>query len=58
MERSILVMVYYVTTGSWNSCGRGRGRGGGSGGGGAAAKKQDKFLLPALLQISLDNDRT
>ena len=41
MERSILVMVYYITTGSWNSCGRGRG---GSGGDGAAAKKQDKFF--------------
>ena len=57
MVRSLFVMVYYVTTGSWNSCGRSRGRGG-SGGDGAAAKKQDKFLLPALLQISLDNDRT
>ena len=38
MVRSIFVIVYYVTTGSWSSCGRSRGRGG-SGGGGAAAKK-------------------
>ena len=43
MVRVLFVMVYYVTTGSWNSCGRSRGRGG-SGGDGAAAKKQDKIF--------------
>ena len=44
MVRSIFVTIYYVTTGSWNSCGRSRGRGGIGGGGAAAKKKRSIFF--------------